>query len=118
MKRVLIVEDNRDIRIILKKRLEDCGFTVDSIENGLSFIGYLKTEQEPDIVILDLILPERSGIELIGGLISKWHKTKVFIFSAHEEYKERIKGYVCGFCLKTEGIDKLIREIKKFTGEE
>ncbi len=114
MKKVLVVEDNKNICAILNKRLENNGFSVDIVEDGYSFLGYLRNAQEPDIVILDLMLPERSGADLLYSLKCKWLKTKVFIFSAHPEYKGKqyIEDYISGFFCKSEGIDKLIRAIK------
>ena len=111
-KNILVVEDNEDICVILKKRLEINGFCVNFAKSGLSFLGFLKNGLEPDIVILDLVLPDRAGIELLCSLTAKWQKTKVFIFSAHLEYKERIEKYVEGFFVKTDGVDKLLNAIK------
>lgn len=115
MKKVLIVEDNSDISAILRKRLEDNSFSVEILESGYALLSHLRNSPEPDIVVLDLILPGRNGIELLYGLKCKWQKTKIFIFSAHSQYKGRqyFDDYVCGFFCKSEGINKLIDAIKK-----
>ena len=115
MKKVLIVEDNEDISAILKKRLEDNNFSVDILDSGYALLGHLRNSREPDGVILDLILPGRNGMELLYGLKSKWRETKVFIFSAHSQYKEKdyFEDYICGFFCKSEGMTKLIDAIKK-----
>ena len=113
MKKVLIVEDNRDIRILLKKRLETSGFSVDMAEGGYSLLDHLKKDKAPDVVILDLMLPERSGIELLSSLKSKWPGTAIFIFSAYPEYERKpfVKESVAGFFCKTDGMDKLIEAL-------
>ena len=83
MKKVLVVEDNKDISEILKKRLEQDGFSVDIADGGYSVLSRLKEAQIPDVIILDLMLPERSGMELLSSLNAKWPDTKIFIFSAY-----------------------------------
>jgi len=116
MKTVLIAEDNQDIRIILAKRLENNGFAVKIADDGYAVLGYLRKNQKPDIVILDLFLPERSGIELLDSLKNKWPDTKIFVYSAHAEFESRLhlfKDHICGFFIKSDGIDKLVEAIKK-----
>ena len=117
MKKVLIVEDNEDIRTLLKKRLEISGFSVDMAEGGYALLGHLRKDAAPDVIILDLMLPERSGIELLSSLKSKWPKTAIFIFSAHPEYQRKafVRDAVEGFFCKTDGMDKLIKEISNLS---
>ena len=99
MKRVVVVEDNQDIRTILRKRLEKTGYLVVQAEGGYELLGLLRSVDEPDAVVLDLILPQRSGVELLGSLKAKWPQARVFIFTAHDEFKDRemLQEYICGF---------------------
>ena len=115
MKKILVVEDERDVSQVLRKRLEAVGFSVDTVETGYAALAYLKGKDSPDAVILDLMLPERSGVDLLESLKNKWPETKIFIFSAHQEYKQKLyffKDYIAGFFLKTDGADRLIEAIK------
>lgn len=115
-KKILVAEDNPEMCVILKTRLEEAGFSSDIVQGGYALLGYLKKEGMPDAVILDLMLPERSGVELLGTLKNKWPATKIFIFSAYPEYKDKLhlfKGHIAGFFCKTDGIDKLIGAIKE-----
>jgi len=115
-KKILLVEDNQDIVSILRRRLEAIGFSVNVAEDGYSVLGYLKNDLTPDVIILDLILPQRSGIELLCSLKSKWPETKVFIFTAHSEYEEQVplyKEYIDGFFCKSEGMDRLMEAVRK-----
>lgn len=122
MKKILVVEDNKDLSNILIKRLEVEGFSVDLVETGYALLGYLKDKEEPDAVVLDLMLPERSGVELLSTVTNKWTRARIFIFSAHSEYEERhvlrrynLSGYIC----KSDGIGKLIAAIKmKLSGSD
>jgi DNA-binding NtrC family response regulator len=115
MRRIVVVEDNMDIRTILRKRLEKSGYQVVQAEGGFDLLGLLRNIDPPDGVVLDLVLPQRSGVELLCSLKSKWPQTKVFVFSAHEEYKDResLQKYICGFYLKSEGMDRLLQGVAR-----
>jgi two-component system phosphate regulon response regulator PhoB len=60
--KVMVVEDERDIRDILKNLLEDEGFQVVALENGLNIIEDIRINQ-PDLLLLDQILPGKTGVE-------------------------------------------------------
>lgn len=62
--KVMVVEDERDIRDILKNLLEDEGFQVVAFENGLNILDDLTTN-EPDLLLLDQILPGKTGVEAV-----------------------------------------------------
>ena len=64
--RILIVEDEKDIAIPLKKTLEGRGFAVDFVEDGKEGIEYAQMNQY-DCILLDLNLPEVDGIEVAAA---------------------------------------------------
>lgn len=115
-KKVLIIEDEEDICVLLTARLKQKNFSVNIANDGYAALGYLKAARQPDAIILDLVLPHRSGVELLCSLKNKWPGTKIFIFTAHPRYianRYLLKDYISGFFCKTDGIDKLINLIKK-----
>lgn len=115
-KMALIAEDSPVTSSVLKIKLESEGFSVDIVNSGYALLGYLKDKEEPDVIILDLMLPEKTGIELLSTVKNKWPGTKIFIFSAHPEYETKLhvyEDYICGFFQKTKGVDRLIKAIKK-----
>jgi len=65
--KIFIVEDNADIRQIYQLRFEVAGFSVISSENGLDFITRI-AEEKPDVVLLDLMLPEMDGFTVLSTL--------------------------------------------------
>jgi two-component system chemotaxis response regulator CheY len=62
---VLIVDDDTAIRTLLKRSLQHLGLKVFEASNGRSAIEYLK-KNKPDLVCLDLVLPELSGFEILA----------------------------------------------------
>lgn len=62
--KVMVVEDERDIRDILKNLLEEEGFQVVAFENGLNILEDIRVN-EPDLLLLDQILPGKTGVEAV-----------------------------------------------------
>lgn len=62
--KVMVVEDEHDIRDILKTLLEDEGFVVVALENGLEIIEELNRNQ-PDLLLLDHVMPGKTGVEVV-----------------------------------------------------
>src|SRR6266498_5136462 len=61
--RILLVEDDADLRESLCKVLEDAGYQVDGVRNGQEALDYLRREQPPCVVLLDLMMPVMTGWE-------------------------------------------------------
>ncbi len=64
-KKILIVEDDRFLREIATQKLEAEGFVVANATGGKEAVDYLSTNERPDIIVLDLILPGMSGFEVL-----------------------------------------------------
>ncbi|MCX6934896.1 MAG: response regulator [Verrucomicrobia bacterium] len=114
MEKILVVEDNKTLSSILKQRLEIDGFSVDIVGGGFALLAYLRDGKEPDAVILDLFIPEKSGLELLDSLNNKWKNTKIFVYTAQANLKAICLRYptVCRFFTKTEDMQFLIEAIK------
>ena len=62
-KKILLAEDDNDMRRFLVKALENAGFQVNSFDNGLS--AYQRLREEPfELLLTDIVMPEMDGIEL------------------------------------------------------
>jgi len=69
MKKILIVDDDPDILVLSKKKLEANGYSVITAADGIQ--GYKKaTEEKPDLIILDITMPHKDGITLLRELRS------------------------------------------------
>ena len=64
MQKILIIDDEPHILLMLKKMLERSGYEVDLAANGIEGIELFKKSQ-PDLVISDIIMPEKEGLETI-----------------------------------------------------
>ena len=78
MKRILIIEDDRDIVELVRYNLANEGFQVSSANDGSTGLSTLK-KTPPDLLLLDLMLPKLSGLEICREIRRDGH----IIVSAH-----------------------------------
>ena len=97
MKTILIIDDEADIRDILSYNLKKEGFTVYSAENGMSGITLAK-KHHPDLILLDVMMPEMDGIEVCEHLKSDEITKEIlicFLTARNEDYSQ-IAGFEAG----------------------
>ncbi len=68
MGRIVLIEDDPSISTLLEISLQEAGFTVEVFANGAHALEHLKTESIPDLIVLDLMLPGLSGVEVIASV--------------------------------------------------
>jgi two-component system response regulator QseB len=93
--RVLLVEDDEMIAQGLQTALRQSGFAVDWMKDGKSAAAALKSPTF-DLVLLDLGLPQRDGIEVLRELRKRGDATPVIILTARDEVQHRIAGLDAG----------------------
>lgn len=76
MQKVFIVEDNADLREIYRLRFEVAGFTVVTSADGLDFLTKVQ-EEKPDVVLLDLMLPEMDGFSVLKSMKDNFANTQM-----------------------------------------
>ena len=64
-KKILIIDDTEDTHIILKEILVDGGYQIEYAENGQVAIDYIKKNSIPDLILLDLMMPEVDGLSFL-----------------------------------------------------
>ena len=80
MARILIIDDDGPVRLILRKALESDGYEVMDAPNGKVGIELFK-EERADLIICDLIMPEKEGIETIMELRRGFPEVKIIAIS-------------------------------------
>lgn len=93
--RLLLVEDDTALAVSLEKELFKHGFAVDRIDNGVD-AEFMGDEEPYDIVVLDLGLPQRSGMEVLANWRLKENKVPVIILTARDAWHERVDGFKAG----------------------
>ncbi len=96
--RILIVEDEADLSSIMAYNLERDGFSVRTALNGASALEALGQEPTPDLVLLDLMLPDMSGTEICRSMRqdARTREIPVIMVTARGEEVDRVVGFELG----------------------
>lgn len=92
--RVLIVEDERKLAELLADYLRQEGFTPDLLANGLEVVPWVR-EHHPDLILLDLMLPGRGGLEICRDLRT-FSQVPILMITARVEEIDRLLGLELG----------------------
>ena len=97
MSKILVVDDEEDIRELLKYNLQKEGFTVDSAENGETCLQMLN-HFKPDLIVLDVMMPGMDGVEVCEAIRSSESSKNVLIcfLTARGEDYSQIAGLEAG----------------------
>ncbi len=97
MKRILIIEDDRDIIELVRYNLVNEGFQVSAASDGTSGLASLK-KSPPDILLLDLMLPRLSGLEICKEIRrdSALNRLPILMLTARGEEADRVVGLEMG----------------------
>jgi len=93
--KILIVEDSINLRKNIALGLLKLNFVVDSAENGEQALAFLRA-YEYDVVLLDIMLPKLSGLEVLKRLRDDRNKTGVIMLTARDDISDRVKGLEMG----------------------
>jgi len=93
--RVLVVEDEEALALGMRDALQHAGFQVQVVHDGTTGLERIKAE-EPDLVVLDLMLPGMSGLEILAQLRKEKRDVRVVIVTALASESDLLKGFELG----------------------
>jgi two-component system, OmpR family, alkaline phosphatase synthesis response regulator PhoP len=121
-KKILIVDDEEDIRNLFKEQLEDGGYEVEAVESGKACLQQLR-QKTYDLVLMDLFMPDISGRETFEHILNNknWKSTKVAFLTVAdlgEKGKEEL-AYMEAVDYMNKPIDgeELVARVKKILGD-
>jgi two-component system copper resistance phosphate regulon response regulator CusR len=88
---ILIVEDNRDLVQVLTEGFNELEFSVDSAFDGVEGLGKISNNNY-DCIVLDIMLPEMDGFELIEKMREEGKDTPVIMLTAKDSIEDRVEG--------------------------
>ncbi len=112
--KILVVEDNASIQQMICMVLQKEQFVVDTADNGTTAFQKAKS-QKYDVIILDLMLPEKSGFEVISALRSLKNNVPILVISARSEVDDRIRTLNLGaddYLVKDFALSELVARVK------
>ena len=112
--RILIVDDEPSIRELLTTSLRFAGFGVRSVSNGAQTISAV-LEEEPDLIILDVMLPDMNGFSVTKRLRSAGYTAPILFLTAKDDTEDKVMGLTVGgddYVTKPFSLDEIIARIK------
>lgn len=113
--RVVIADDDPEIRATLKDILAEKGFSTETVNNGYELLAALK-RKIPHIIILDLMMPEKDGLAVISSVKSISTDIKIIIYTGFKKYEQSTYAKAADkFLLKGDTPEKILQAINELT---
>ena len=93
--RILVVDDEPNIRDLLSTGLSFAGFQVKTVANGAATISAV-LEEEPDLIILDVMLPKRSGLDICRKIRADGNEVPIIMLTARGQEIDKVLGLKLG----------------------
>jgi two-component system OmpR family response regulator len=111
--RLLVVEDERDIRELLARSLRYAGFDVTAVGTGGEAVK-AATRGQPNLIVLDVMLPDMDGYDVLKQLGNTGTRPSVVFLTARGETEEKIRGLALGddYLTKPFSLEELVARIR------
>src|SRR4051812_3065952 len=93
--RILVVEDEKKVASFIKKGLQQEGYAADTVHDGADALQNALA-YDYDLIILDLMLPERPGLDVLRNIRLKKPKLPVLVLTAKGEVEDKVAGLDAG----------------------
>ena len=118
-KKILIVEDDKDFRFILQTDFRSEGFNIITAENGQEGLDLI-VKEKPDLIILDILMPKMSGIEMAEKMKEKGLNTPLIFLTNMSDIDHISKAeqiFPTDYIIKADvSIDKIVTAAKRKLG--
>jgi len=113
MPKLLIVEDEKNLRDLYGDELVEAGYEVAKASNGKIAIDLVRNDNF-DLIIMDIRMPEMDGIETLGKVITMEKKIPVIIYTAYSNYKSNFMTWTAdAYLTKSSNLDELKKKINE-----
>jgi DNA-binding response OmpR family regulator len=111
---VLVVDDDEAIRTALERALRLEGFAVEVADGGRRALE-LTEEHQPGVIVLDVVMPDLSGVRVVSRLRERGIETPICILSARDEVEDRVAGLEAGaddYVVKPFELEELVARLR------
>ena len=113
MKRILVIDDEENIRLLYKEELADEGYEVSVAASAQEALAKIEAER-PDLITLDIRMPGVDGIEFLRLLRERDRDLPVIIVTAYGEYKQDFSVWASdAYVVKSADLDELKAMVRK-----
>ena len=111
MSKVLIVDDEKHIRLLYSEELEEQGYEVALASDGNDILDRIKNEK-PDVVVLDIKMVSSNGLDVLQEIRNTFYNLPVILCSAYGSYKVDIKSIAAdAYVIKSSDLTELKNKI-------
>jgi DNA-binding response OmpR family regulator len=115
-KKLLVVEDEKNLCVLYKEELTKEGYKVTAVMDADTALGLIK-KQEFDLVITDIRMPVKNGIDLITQIMALRKDIPIIINTAYQSYKHDFMTWAAdAYVVKSASLDELKAKIKELVG--
>ena len=115
MAKILVVDDEEHVRRLYAEELSDEGHEVNTVSNGYEILRKIHNFQ-PDVVILDIMLIDYNGLELLQNIRNRYYDLPVILCSAYDSYKyDQMSIAADYYVIKSFDLSELKKTIKRST---
>ncbi len=112
-KRILVVEDEEPVRMLIKEELEDEGYKVFTVKNGTEALAYLASN-DVDLVTLDIEMADMNGLEVAGKIREMKKPVKILILTAYSHYRSDLSSWAADdYVVKSSDMSEMKRKVKE-----
>jgi DNA-binding response OmpR family regulator len=113
MAKLLVVDDDKNLRALYEQELSDEGHEVAAAGSGQEALEHLKTKR-PDLIILDISMPGMDGIEALGKILAKDKTMPIILNTAYSTYKDNFMTWSAdAYVVKSSDLTELKGKIKE-----
>jgi len=118
MKKILVVDDEVNIRELYRDELAEEGYKVELAENGLQALAKFESFK-PDLVTLDVMMPGMDGIEVLRRIREKNTSVPVLLLTAFGEFKQDFSTWASdAYIVKSADVSELKQTVRKLLGSK
>jgi CheY-like chemotaxis protein len=111
--RILVVDDDDGLRVLYQMELVQAGYEVVAVESGQAALASV-SEQPFALIILDIEMPDMSGIEALSQLRRATPETPVILNTAYSTYKQDFQSWLAdAYVMKSSDLEPLKKKIKE-----
>jgi len=111
MPKILIVDDEKHIRLLYSEEFEEAGYSVAVASDGRGILERIEKEK-PDVVLLDIKMVDSNGLDVLQDIRNKYYNLPVILCSAYGSYKVDIKSIAAdAYVVKSSDLTELKNKI-------
>ena len=116
MKKVLVVDDEKNLRILYKEELAEEGYEVDVAESA-DIAFKMLDDKAYDAIILDIQMPGMNGLEAMGRILHRHRKQAIILNTAYSQFKDDFESWSAdAYVVKSSDLSELKEKLKELIG--